>query len=607
MTTAKEISRLLAQRAEEVARHLLPNGKKEGSEWRVGSINGEAGHSLGVHLNGEKAGLRCDFSAGDDKGDLLDLWVQVKRLTLRDAINEASGFLGLLPKRFEGYRPASFAKPRLHQVGELSSESKVVLYLTQSRKLAPETIRSFKIAESEQNIIFPYWRDGGLVFVKRLGINRIDGRKQISVEPNCEPSLFGWHLIPANARAVTICEGEIDAMTLHQYGFPALSVPFGGGAKDKQKWVEYEFDRLAMFDEIFLCFDNDTEGQAAVHELITRLGRHRCRIVSLPKKDANECLQAGIEKSAIQQCYNDAATLDPEELKSASDFVEDVIDAFNPVNGIELGYQTPWEKTKGKVLFRPEELSIWTGINGHGKSQFLGQVMLGMMKQGARVCVASLELKPRRLLARLARQAGGLALPTEGYLRAIHGWYQDKLWLFDLVGTAKFARLLEVFLYARQKYGVDVFIVDSFMKLDIAEDDYNEQKRIIEKLCDFKNQYGCQIHVVVHPRKSHDETKPPGKLDNKGSGAITDLADNCFTVWRNKAKEEVLQRQASGRLLTKEQNEKLNESDCFWCCDKQRNGDWEGKFGFWFHAGSLQYLERPDLKPNHVVEYSTRH
>ena len=75
MMMAKEISRLLAQRAEEIARHLLPNGKKESNEWRTGSVNGEAGHSLGVHLSGEKAGLWCDFSNAGDKGDLIDLWV----------------------------------------------------------------------------------------------------------------------------------------------------------------------------------------------------------------------------------------------------------------------------------------------------------------------------------------------------------------------------------------------------------------------------------------------------------------------------------------------------------------------------------------------------
>ena len=54
------------------------------------------------------------------------------------------------------------------------------------------------------------------------------------------------------------------------------------------------------------------------------------------------------------------------------------------------------------------------------------------------------------------------------------------------------------------------------------------------------------FHIVVHPRKSNDETQMPSKLDCKGTGAITDLADNCFTVWRNKAKEEITQMKSNG-------------------------------------------------------------
>lgn len=32
-------------------------------------------------------------------------------------------------------------------------------------------------------------------------------------------------------------------------------------------------------------------------------------------------------------------------------------------------------------------------------------------------------------------------------------------------------------------------------------------------------------------------------------------------------------------------------------CDKQRNGEWEGMLGFWFHQESMQYLEACDALP----------
>lgn len=599
---AKDISRELAQRAEEIANYLLPNGKKSGSEWRVGSINGEAGESLGVHLIGEKAGIWSDFANGSG-GDLLDLWAATRGLTLAEAIKEASRYLGISPPQFAAHKPSKFVKPSI-KITRLNETSEVMNYLKHQRNLTCETIDAYKISEHERKIIFPYWRDNELIFVKQLGLERVNGKKQIFVESNCEPCLFGWHMIPDDARTVVICEGEIDAMSLYQYGLPALSVPFGGGAGNKQKWLEYEFERLAIFDEIFLCFDNDKEGQTATIELIERLGRHRCRIVNLPYKDANECLQADVSKAEIHQCFSEAKTLDPEELKSAREFVHQVIDEFYPAPGVHIGYDTPWEKSNSKILFRPDELSVWTGINGHGKSQFLGQVILHLMKQGARVCIASLELKPKRLLMRLTRQAGALAEPSIEYIHAIHEWFEDKLWLFDLVGTAKSKRLLDVFLYARQRYGIDVFVIDSFMKLDILEEDYKAQKILMEQLCDFKNQYNCQVHIVIHPRKSDDESKAPGKLDIKGTGAISDLADNCFSIWRNKEKEKLIQKQLTGSKLNNAELRIIEASDCKWFCNKQRNGDWEGAIGFWFHAASLQYLPKPGNKPKRVVEYS---
>ena len=68
-----EISQRLAGEAETIASMLLPNGKKKGAEWCVGSIDGEEGDSLKVRLNGNKAGVWRDF-ASDIGGDLLDSW-----------------------------------------------------------------------------------------------------------------------------------------------------------------------------------------------------------------------------------------------------------------------------------------------------------------------------------------------------------------------------------------------------------------------------------------------------------------------------------------------------------------------------------------------------
>jgi putative DNA primase/helicase len=93
-TGAANIARLLAGRVDALARELLPAGHREGVEWRCGSVVGEPGHSLGVRLTGERAGLWCDFASGE-RGDALDLVGAVLRLDLAEAFAWSCRWLAL--------------------------------------------------------------------------------------------------------------------------------------------------------------------------------------------------------------------------------------------------------------------------------------------------------------------------------------------------------------------------------------------------------------------------------------------------------------------------------------------------------------------------------
>ena len=74
--------------------HLLPNGRRDGREWRCGSVQGEPGYSLGVRLTGAKAGVWCDFEDGA-KGDPLDLIQACLTLDKGQAVAWAKGWLGI--------------------------------------------------------------------------------------------------------------------------------------------------------------------------------------------------------------------------------------------------------------------------------------------------------------------------------------------------------------------------------------------------------------------------------------------------------------------------------------------------------------------------------
>lgn len=601
---AAEIASLLARRADAVARRLLPQGRRVGKEWQAGSINGESGSSLQVRLDGEKAGTWADFATGES-GDLLDLWALTSRISIATAMIEAMGFLGVSNSPVDGVGPGrEYRRPTAP--ASAAPAGRVLKYLSEERGLSVPAINAYRVRSTpgDDGIIFPYFRDDELVLAKRLKLERTDGKKDIRpTEPGCEPALFGWQAIPNNARSVLLVEGEIDALSAWEMGYPALSVPFGGGKGAKQQWIEREFNRLEQFDEIFVAMDRDSEGKLAAAEIAGRLGIHRCRIVEIPAphKDLNDLLRARVD---LKPLIDRAAYMDPSELKSASSFVEEVIREFYSPDEAEPGFVPPWPKLHGRLHFRWSELTIVNGVNGHGKSQVVGQIALTAASRGERVCIASLELKPRKLLMRLTRQATGMDAPVEPYIRDVHDWYRDKFWIFDLVGTAKAERLLEVFRYARQRYGVRVFIIDSLLKCGIDESDYDGQKRFVERLCDFKNEHDVHVFLVTHSRKGESEEAPTGKLDVRGGGAITDLADTGLTIWRNKFKES---RIAKAEAIGNPVDDELRGSpDAVLYCWKQRNGDWEKQIALWWHRDSFQFVESARAIPRVFVEFTSR-
>ncbi|MCR2148709.1 bifunctional DNA primase/helicase, partial [Salmonella enterica] len=87
-----------------------------------------------------------------------------------------------------------------------------------------------------------------------------------------------------------------------------------------------------------------------------------------------------------------------------------------------------------------------------------------------------LELKPGKLLARLVRQVICNKRPQRGEIQHVFEWFDDKLWIFNLTGTAKADRLLEIFAYARRRYGIDLFVIDNLAKCGFSEEDATGQK-----------------------------------------------------------------------------------------------------------------------------------
>lgn len=286
------------------------------------------------------------------------------------------------------------------------------------------------------------------------------------------------------------------------------------------------------------------------------------------------------------------------KVKPAADFVQDAKDRMRAKSTAERTF-LPWPKCNDSFEFRPGEVTMWAGQNGHGKTDVSTQVALSLVGQEHRVCVASFEMKPVVTIGRMLRMfamtnpsshkyqsPAGMDILGDLY-DEFGGWTRGRLWLYDQTGTAHAQTVLGMVKYCAQELGITHVFIDSLMKCVRDEDDYNGQKDFIDRLCALAKDHDIHIHVVHHLKKPSKEGDMPDKHDTKGSGSITDQVDNLFMVWRNKPKED------AGRIRG-ELSPKKQEPDAYLMCRKQRNyegsHDGEPTVSLWRHREAGQFV-----------------
>jgi twinkle protein len=280
-----------------------------------------------------------------------------------------------------------------------------------------------------------------------------------------------------------------------------------------------------------------------------------------------------------------------EKVLPASTFAEEVIERlYGEV--LSSSPTMPWAKTHEHFQMRPGEVTLWAGINGHGKTLVTSHVVFGLMTQGKKACIASFEMSPAATMARMVKQASGNAKPDHAWINDFHTWTDNSLWLYDQQGTCNSDKLLGVIHYCADHLGVEHFVIDSLMKVVKGDDDYNGQKNFVDEVCAVARDKNIHVHLVAHVRKGQSEYDVPDKFDVKGSSSVTDQVDNVWLVWRNKKKEDKMRDPHTTNI-----EELMKQPDSMLICSKQRHGDWEGKVGLWLHHESMAFIETATSKP----------
>ena len=244
----------------------------------------------------------------------------------------------------------------------------------------------------------------------------------------------------------------------------------------------------------------------------------------------------------------------------------------------------------------PNSLTLWSGINGHGKSLITQQAALYFLNQQyssreEKILIWSPELPPEVTVARILKQATGLKNPTEKFQDEIFDFIEDRLYLYVREHNVTPNELIGMIRFAVQELKVTTIILDSLMKVRLTDRSDNlhlHQKNFCNTLANECRGSGLSIFLVVHSRKRESENQRIGKFDVKGSGDLVDLCDCLIAVSRNKKKSEA---QMCG------DTDRDDEPDGWVSVQKNRHGGIEPSFPVWFLPEPMQFVKSDRERP----------
>lgn len=288
-----------------------------------------------------------------------------------------------------------------------------------------------------------------------------------------------------------------------------------------------------------------------------------------------------VDIDAVREYNEFIGLLESQHIRSLLDIAKDMPAYYS--GGAELcGQALPFPLMKDKFRCRPGELTLWAGFSGHGKSMMIGQALLGFVRQGATVGVASFEMNPTAILDRHLRQILGRAPSDRDNYREIWDALEEtsgKYYVYDERHLVTTEKVIGVASHFAGKLGVQHIVIDSIVKCGIKRnpDFAGNIVAFINQLQSLAKHYQTHVHLVSHLRKGEGENRRPTKHDIKYAGEIADLAENVLLVWRNRAKED-------GEAT-------IIEHDAVIEVAKQRYLTWEGRVNLGFDPDFQSWFE----------------
>lgn len=378
-----------------------------------------------------------------------------------------------------------------------------------------------------------------------------DARKNFTQSKNGKAIFYNINSI-IGASECYIVEGEFDVLAMHTYGIKnVVSVPNGANDHDDY-WINSE-PYLKDIKRFIIATDTDEKGIALRERIAQRLGRYRCSYIDWTHKDANGSLIEGCISEDIANVKRFAIS----GTFTVSDLYDGIIDLYD--NGLPKTIK-PKHECFGQMaetfsVMRGHVVTV-TGIPSHGKSAFSEWHILNLVHDhNMKASFFSPEHSPMELhQTNFAQKAIGRSfwkdypdLPRiqKHDLARYREWADQKLYLTgaDKGETPTWDWLFEKFNEQMFAYGIDIFVIDAFNKVQLAKGNkLDEIGAVLTRLTAFAQANDVVVFLVAHPTKMKKNEKTgqydsPTLYDVSGSADFRNQTHDGYCIYRNFASD----------------------------------------------------------------------
>lgn len=282
------------------------------------------------------------------------------------------------------------------------------------RKLRAKNLDKFgiKVAVSEadgktpQAMYFPYYKKGKLCAYKIKTVGLGEHNQTYWIGDGKDVDLFNWEEAKrSGAYRLYITEGEADSVALdrimemygkEEYSPAIVSLAYGAG-RARQSLQKHAEEIKRLFKEVVFVFDDDDAGHKAVASAMLVLPS--AKSVTLPEKDANDCIIKGKAQAAYKALSYKAAK--PKNTRLV--FGEDIhVAAREAAKYGDLTWPFPRINAKTRGIRYGETIYIGAGVK-MGKSELLNELAAHFIEEhGVKVFMAKPEESNKKTYKLLA-------------------------------------------------------------------------------------------------------------------------------------------------------------------------------------------------------------